>query len=334
MKNRSESDEGERQRLFEKLIGLGETSSHKSYYPVLQQKIEELRNLNEELERRVEDRTARLLEANRALEESLATLKMTQEQLIQSEKMAALGGLVAGVAHEINTPIGVGVTTASYLELKTRELAGLFAAGSARRSDLEKYMNTAIEASTLILNNLNRAANLVKSFKQVAVDQAAEKYRRFNLHEYIHQVLLSLHPSYKKTSHQITIKCPEELSLYSDPGAFSQIITNLVTNSLIHGFEGIEEGRIVMEFSVLEDRLLFRYSDNGIGMQAKDVKRIFDPFFTTKRSRGGSGLGMHIVYNLVTRSLDGKIACDSAPGQGIRFTVTIPLGKDPLAAKG
>jgi PAS domain S-box-containing protein len=289
---------------------------------------EEKTNLNLELENRVEARTAQLQDANHALEKSLADLKQAQEHLVQSGKMAALGTLVAGVAHEINTPVGIGVTAASHLEQKTRELEVLFAAGKMNRADFEKYLNTALESTASTLTNLNRAADLIKSFKQVAVDQASEERRRFRLKEYIDNLLLSLRPRYKRTRHTITVNCPDALEIYSYPGAFSQIITNLLINSLIHGFEHIEEGRMVLDASVEGNQLLLQYHDNGCGMDGEQVKKIFDPFFTSKRVHDSAGLGMHIVFNLVTGLLNGRIACHSVPGQGAKFIIEIPIQEE------
>lgn len=286
---------------------------------------EGLRRLNEELEQRVVNRTLELRQTNRALEASLVSLRQAQSHLVESEKMAALGGLVAGVAHEINTPVGIGVTAASFLEMKTQSLAALLASDRLKKSDLEKYIKQATETAGSILNNLKRAADLIKSFKQVAVDQTAEERRHFILKEYIDNVLLSLRPSYKRTRHSIQVACPPELALFSYPGAFSQIISNLIMNSMIHGFEGIEAGRIELQASVVDGKLLFRYSDNGKGMPPEVVKQIYDPFFTTKRVPDGTGLGMHIVYNLVTQVLDGKITCISTEGEGTVFSITIPL---------
>jgi PAS domain S-box-containing protein len=289
-----------------------------------------LRRLNEELERRVADRTRELRQANRALEASLVSLEQAQAHLVESKKMAALGGLVAGVAHEINTPVGIGVTAASFLEMKTQSLAALAADHRLKKSDLEKYIKQATETSGSILKNLNRAADLIKSFKLVAVDQTAEDRRRFILKEYIDNVLLSLRPGYKRTRHTIHVTCPPELALFSYPGAFSQIISNLIMNSLIHGFEGIEAGRIEIQASTAGGKLHFRYSDNGIGMSPEVVKKIYDPFFTTKRVPDGTGLGMHIVYNLITQVLEGKINCTSTEGEGTVFSISIPLNQGTL----
>jgi signal transduction histidine kinase len=239
--------------------------------------------------------------------------------------MAALGDLVAGIAHEINTPVGVGVTAASFLEMKTRETAALLAAGNLQRSQLEKYFDTALEAATSLLTNLNRAADLIRSFKQVAADQTSEERRRFNLKDYIDKILLSLRPQYKRTAHTITVNCPPDIELNSFPGVYSQILSNLILNSLIHGFDDLSEGSITLDASVEGKNLRLRYRDNGKGMRPEVVQKIFDPFFTTRPISESTGLGMHIVYNLVTQVLHGRIHCQSHPGQGSEFTITAPL---------
>ncbi|MCP4345323.1 MAG: response regulator [Desulfobacterales bacterium] len=274
----------------------------------------QVRDLVNNLEHKVEERTLQL-------QESLENLRMTQDHLVQSEKMAALGGLVAGVAHEINTPVGLGVTEASFMKQKTDEFSERYGSGNLKRSDFEKYIKNATECTASILTNLERAAELIVSFKQVAVDQTGDVKRRFALKPYISEILLSLRSKYKKTSHTITVNCPEDAEIDSYPGAFSQIVTNFVTNSLLHGFEGIEKGEIRFDVTTEGDELLFRYSDNGRGMNEESLGRIFDPFFTTKRTRGGTGLGMHIVFNLVTRTLGGQIECSSAPGEGTSFLI-------------
>ena len=285
-----------------------------------------LRELNEELEQRVEARTIELQEANLALQESLEILRKAQEQLVQSEKMAALGGLVAGVAHEINTPVGVGVTAASYLHRRTLDLKQLYENGNMKRSELTGYLKTAIESTEMILGNLQRAADQVKGFKQVAVDQTSDEKRYFKLKPYLEGVLFSLHPKLKRTKHTITINCPENLEFESYPGAFSQILTNLVINSLIHGFEHQERGQIILDVSSDESEILqLHYRDNGCGMTEKVRTKIFEPFFTTKRTHGGTGLGLHIVFNVITQRLNGNIICKSSPNQGTSFLITIPL---------
>jgi len=264
-------------------------------------------------------------EANKALQESLEFIKRTQQHLVESEKMASLGGLVAGVAHEINTPVGVGVTASSFLEDKTKLFQKLISDGRLKRSDLEKYLKVAAESSSIIHKNLNRAADLIKSFKQVAVDQSGEVKRKFKPKQYTDELFISLRPKIKKTSHKIRINCLEELEIDSYPGIYSQIITNFVMNSLTHGFEEDEEGLITINIKKEGEELLIEYSDDGKGMEGETLKRIFDPFFTTSRGMGGTGLGMHIVYNLVTMTLGGKIKCFSRPREGTTFSIRIPL---------
>lgn len=262
--------------------------------------------------------------ANKELKISLETLELTRDQLVQSEKMAALGELVAGVAHEINTPVGVGVTAASFLDAKTREFHGMFKAGELKRSELENYLTTVEEVSNSILINMERAAELISSFKQVAVDQSSENRRRFNLKEYMDEILLSLRPRYKKTSHVIQVSCEPDIELNSFPGAFSQILSNLIMNSLIHGFTGLENRTIDIGITSKEGQVVFVYKDNGQGMDQKQREKAFDPFFTTMRGKGGTGLGMSIVFNLVTQTLKGKINLESKIGDGVTLTLTFP----------
>ncbi len=295
---------------------------------------EKIRRMNVELEKRVEERTRDLYTANKALKESLENLKITQKQLIESEKMAALGSLVAGVAHEISTPVGIGVTEASFLEDESNKFAEIFNAGTLKRSDLEKYFKIATEISSSILKNLSKAGELITSFKQVAVEQSIEKRRVFPLHDFINEILLSLSSKLKRTHHRIVVDCAGDLTLDSYPGAFSQVITNLVMNSLLHGFEGIDEGEITFRLAMEEEKVLFLYRDNGLGMEKKHVKKIFEPFFTTKRGSGGTGLGMHIVYNLVTRTLGGTISCTSTPGEYTAFRIELPLTPESNPDRG
>jgi len=252
-------------------------------------------------------------------------LVLAQKELLGAEKLAALGGMVAGIAHEINTPIGIGVTAASFLQEQTREFGKRYASGQVRRSDMEAYLRTAGETSGSLALNLQRAASLVQSFKQVAVDQSSDQRRRFKLKEYIDEILDSLRPQLKHTEHVIDVSCSDELELDSYPGAFSQILTNLIINSLIHGFEHLAAGHIEIVVRRAGNELLLDYRDNGCGMNAEQVKRVFEPFFTTRRGRGGSGLGMHIVHNLVARKLHGRIECHSTPGAGVQFSIVIPL---------
>ena len=248
----------------------------------------DLLGLTETLERRVMERTARLDAANLELRETLGQLEQTQAQLVQSGKMAALGDLVAGVAHEINTPVGVGVTAASHLENETREIVALHGEGRMKRGDLERYLALCQDGAKLILSNLNRAAELIRSFKQVAVDQSGEGRRTFRVKEYLAEVCLSLRPVLKNTDHRLEISCPDDLQLNSYPGAFSQIVTNFITNSLTHAYDEGEVGSLLFEISLQGGNVLLRYADDGKGMTEDQVSHAFDPFFTTNREKGGA----------------------------------------------
>ncbi len=297
----------------------------------------ELVELTDTLEMRVKKRTASLDAANEDLKSTLDQLQQTQEQLINSEKMAALGDLVAGVAHEINTPVGVGVTAASHLEKEAQSLAKLYKEGGMKRSDLESFIADSQDSSQLILSNLNRAAELIRSFKQVATDQSGETRRSFKMKEYVEEVCLSLRPILKKTPHRVEVECDEGLSLNSYPGAFSQIVTNFITNSVMHAFTGNTAG--CLHFAIHEEKgiIHFTYADDGKGMGQEEVAHIFDPFYTTSREQGGSGLGLHIVYNIVTQRLMGSIKCLSEPGKGTSFMLKFPMvldGGDTNATTG
>ena len=289
---------------------------------------EKIRRMNDELEHRVAKRTSELNEANEALKKSLETVQATQDRMVETEKMAALGSLVAGIAHEINTPVGIGVTAASLLDEKTKKILDLYNSGAVKRSDFESYLKAAADSSTYILSNLRRAADLIHSFKQVATDQSNEDCRKFKIKEYIENVLLSLRPKLKKTKHNIRLVCPDDLVTYNSPGAFSQLLTNLVMNSLIHGFNGIENGEIGITVSEHEDLLRVQYSDNGKGMDEETLKNMYNPFFTTKRGQGGTGLGMHIVYNLITQKLGGQISAESGIEEGTAFDIRVPLKQE------
>lgn len=292
---------------------------------------EELQAINEELHHEVEVRRRieeKLADANDELKHAFDELKAMQAHLVQSEKMAALGNLVAGVAHEINTPLGVGVTAASHLKQLTDQFKDFCQNGAPRRQDLIDYLHDLEEAVTITLKNLERAAKLVYSFKQVSVDQSSEVRREFNISSYLAEILLSMQPQLKRTKHTVSVECHEELKLDGYPGAFAQIVTNLVMNSLTHAFDPGDEGRISIKVERKNNELLFSYSDNGKGMQQNVLAKIFDPFFTTKRGIGGTGLGLYVVYNIVTQQFNGTIKCESQLGQGTTFHIYLPIGKE------
>lgn len=269
----------------------------------------------------------------RALEQALAELRDSQEQLLVSEKMAVLGGLVAGVAHEINTPVGVGVTAASHLESKVKEIASLYRNGELTEEKYEEFLDSAIEGSQIILRNLRAAAGLVSSFKLVAVDQSSEAMRDFNLNDYLHTIVQSLQPELKQTQIAIEIDCPGDLLMKSYPGDFSQIFTNLIMNSVAHGFnQGVDAGSIRIEVNKEGRTATIRYSDTGKGIPTEIIRKVFDPFFTTNRQGGRSGLGMHIVYNIVMQKLKGTISCEDTAGRGALFIIRTPITLNEVAA--
>ncbi|MES2160433.1 MAG: GAF domain-containing sensor histidine kinase [Pseudomonadota bacterium] len=265
-----------------------------------------------------------LEEQNAALENALTSLKDAQGELVRQEKLASLGRLVAGVAHEINTPLGICVTATSHLveELKlTRED---MAAGTLDEDGLNQFFDIISQSLRIMTTNTQRAAALVRSFKQVAVDQSSDDIRSFNLRKYLDEVLLSLQPKLKGKPVAVEIDCDERIEMASFPGAVSQIVTNMVVNSLVHGFEEGQSGKIKISGKVDGDFVDFDYSDDGAGMDNSTLAQLFDPFFTTKRGSGGSGLGAHILYNLVTGALGGTIKVVSAPGMGLHYKLRFP----------
>jgi signal transduction histidine kinase len=280
----------------------------------------EIERARDALARQVQEKSL----ANEELKGTLERLREAQAQLVQSERLASLGGLVAGVAHEINTPVGVGVTAASTLEDWTREIERQYLSNELKRSDLERFVQVARESSLIILRNLQRAAELINSFKQVAVDQSSGERRRFRLKAYIDEVLLSLVPKTKKSGHSVQVDCQDGIELDGYPGAIAQILTNFISNSLLHAFPDGRHGSLHIGVTVADGWITLEYSDNGIGIPVEHLKRVFDPFFTTKRGTGGSGLGLHIVFNLVHQLLGGTIEVSSTPDHGTRFVVRFP----------
>ncbi len=232
---------------------------------------------------------------------------------------------MAGVAHEINTPIGVGITASSHLSQSIGDLYKQFENGSLTKRVFAESVEEMKETAQMISKNLERSAALVKSFKMVAVDQSSDDIRSFNVKEYFESVLMSLKPRLKRTRHQINLDIPDNLTILSSPGALSQIITNLIMNSLSHGFDGIDEGQITMRVHSDDLGLVFDYFDNGKGISEEIRERIFDPFVTTARSKGGSGLGTHILYNLVTQVLSGTVTLVDDQHQGVHFRIRFPL---------
>lgn len=284
-----------------------------------------LRELNEALDGRVRERTVALARTNEELSNALDTLQRAQGDLVRSEKLAALGALVAGVAHELNTPIGNSVTVASTLVENSESFAEELDKG-LKRSTLNSYVDSSRRAAELLLANLQRAAGLVSSFKQVAVDQTSEQRRRFEVAEVVNEIMAMLHPQLRKLPIEIRLDTPPGLVLDSYPGPFGQVVANLVNNAALHAFtDGRARGLIRIDARALADGVEVVVSDDGVGIPPDHMDRIFDPFFTTRLGQGGSGLGLNIVYNIVTGMLGGRVRVDSKPGEGAAFIVTLPL---------
>jgi len=262
-----------------------------------------------------------LKQKNEALQSSMKSLNYTQDQLVESRKMASLGGLVSGVAHEINTPVGSAVTAVTHLIDFTDNLKISLLTTAMTVTAFNNFLKEVTACSTMINKNLIRASDIITSFKQVAVDHSDKHIRLYNAKKYMDGVLMNLRPMVGKSPYEITLRCSEDIEIYGDPGDVAQILTNLVMNSLQHGLNAMEEGRIIIEVSQQADIILIHYKDDGSGMNAKHLEKIYEPFFTTKRGLGNTGLGMHIVFNLVTQSLNGSINCTSEIGHGAEFSI-------------
>lgn len=251
-------------------------------------------------------------------------LQAAQESLVQSEKLAGLGGMVAGVAHEINTPVGILMTSASVLNQATLQARRAMADGAVRKSDIAAYLETAEESARLILSNAERAAHLIQSFKQVAVDQTSEQRRSFDLRHYLEELSTSLHPALKKAHVQVDVDCDEGVQMDSYPGLLAQVLTNLTMNTLTHAYEPGQPGHIGLQVRCVAGIVSMVFSDDGRGIAQGNLGHIFEPFFTTRRGSGGTGLGLHIVFNIVTKQLGGTIAVRNEVPHGARFEITLP----------
>lgn len=286
--------------------------------------------LNIELEDKVTSRTAALKESNQELLSTLEKLHQFQDQLVESEKMASLGDMVAGVAHEVNTPIGLGVTASTLLSDRLKEIKLAFEDKTLKSSQLKKFLTEGEENVGIIYRNLKRAAELISSFKKVAVDQSSEDFRRFNFAELLSEILLTLAPQIKNTPYQIHFDCDKDLMVVSKPGPINQILINLILNSITHGFDKRDHGNIELKVMRLGEQLNIIYQDDGLGIPASIKDKVFEPFTTTKRGEGGSGLGLHLVYNLVTQALGGNIKLESIEGSGVTFEINFPISEQLL----
>lgn len=297
------------------------------------QAAEQLQQLNTSLEQKVMDRTQALSTTNQELKQAITSLQEMQGQLVQAEKMASLGKLVAGIAHEINTPLGTSVTSASSLQTEVASLARRFESGSMKRSELQGFLDHANQACLILLSNIERASSLVRSFKQVAVDQSSDDWRDIDLHDYLDEILTSLRPRLKLHAVSVENLADPALRCYSNPGAIYQIISNLVLNALTHAYAPGQAGVIRITARRDAGMIWMTCEDDGAGIPEENLSHVFEPFFTTRRGSGGTGLGLNIVYNLVNTQLKGNIDVKSTLNQGTCFTLRFPDSVAPSLIK-
>ncbi len=296
-------------------------------------RIEDLDTRNDEIgsPSRAFNTMADLIEQYSTEQESL--VKERTSRLIEAEKLAFLGSLTAGVAHEINTPVGVGLTAATHLLERLEHVQRLSAASQLTRSDFERFLTDSSETIGILITNLNKASDFVHSFKQVAVDQNKDDFRTINLREYVGEIIFSLRPKLKKTPHTINLEIPPDLFWKGYPGMLSQIVTNLIINSIFHAYPDGQAGEIFIKAYVQNDKLVLQFADDGCGIPEDHLKKIFEPFFTTKREGGGSGLGLYILNNIVSR-LGGTLSVASKINAGTTFTIILPLAVTELVGEG
>ena len=290
------------------------------YQAELQQQEEKQKHAEE-----ISAKNQELQNSNDELRSTIKELNQTQEQLIKSEQLAALGGMVAGVAHEMNTPIGVALTGSSSIREHADDMQLKLSEERIKKSELEDFLSSTSELSEVMENSLNKAATLIKSFKQISTEQHNERATLFNLHKNFNDIVIGLQIKLQKHNVTVVNELDKELVITGYPGLMYQIFTNFINNSLMHGFEGRESGQISMTASLDDKQVTLHYRDNGIGMDSDTCKKIFNPFFTTRRAKGGTGLGMHIVHNLVCEKLQGSLSVSSEPDQGTSIFLTLPL---------
>lgn len=289
----------------------------------------EVQQLNSNLEEKVKSRTDELNLKTQEAVNALENLKTVQKKLVEQEKHASLGRLVAGIAHEINTPVGVSITASSYIETEINSLEQKLHACTLTKNELQKMLVDFKEGCFILKSNLQRTAELVASFKQVSVDQSSELMRKIELNGYLDDVIRTLQPRIKKTCHEVHFEqSRQSIETLCSPGAIAQVITNIVENALVHAFDKNESGEINIVLSSTDTEITILISDDGKGMTEEVLGCVFDPFFTTNRENGGSGLGMHLVYNIVTQQLNGTINCSSIVNQGTQFIIKFPFVKN------
>lgn len=304
----------------------------------LQHSQTEIAELNFRLEEKVEERTRELHAKKEEAINALQQLKITQSQLINMEKYAAMGELVAGLAHEVNTPLSISMTSMEALQDQLDAVPDINSSGTTPAdtgisgSAINELLQSLHENVSITITNLNQASDMISRFKQVTVDQASDQLRDFELGDYLTSIISSLRPNYKYRPIQVDLDCPQAIYLSSHPGAISQIITNLMMNSLIHAFEEGQSGHIQISATQTAEQLQISYRDDGKGMSPEVVEQLFEPFFTTRREQGGSGMGTHVVHQLVTQALQGEISVSSTPELGTRYTITLP--RQAIAKRG
>ncbi len=284
-----------------------------------------IKDLNSGLEIKIRERTQQLQQSNRDLQDSMVEIKLSQKRLFDSEKMASIGRLVAGVAHEVNTPIGISITATSLLNEHLAKFKAEFKEGTISKSGAQKFLIECQEATDISLINLKRAAHLIKTFKNVAVDQGGDRLEEFNIYQNIQGAIMATSPRFQEGRHQVELIGAEQVKIKSYPGSLLQVMTSLLINSLIHGFKDRPNGLVTIEFYTEQQQVIIHYRDDGRGLSKEEKQNVFEPFYTTERSKGGTGLGGHITYNLVTQRMQGSIRCDNNPGGGASFTISLPL---------
>jgi len=265
-----------------------------------------------------------LITTNKDLNRSIIELNKAKERLLDAEKMASLGMLGAEISHEVNTPIGISITSASYLLDLLVLLKQDINQQKLSKQNIEIFVENAIRSTELLTTNLNRASDLITSFKHVAVDQASDRVRLIVVSKYLDEIIQSLQPKLKKTNHSITVNCDQSIEISSQPGAIAQIIINLIINSIIHGFENINHGEMTIDISLHQQILHIDYKDNGHGLSQEGVEKLFDPFYTTKGEQGGTGLGTHIIHHLIIDTLNGSVEVKNEAGQGLSYHIEFP----------
>jgi signal transduction histidine kinase len=329
MKINNEQANALREAMKEQMLSSRAKDRDSQLYDELSKLNNELSTTQRELAKKniqLEQQQKELKALNKELSATIDELERTRDELVQSEKMASLGRLVSGFAHEINTPIGIAVTAASAINDAGEALTGMLSQDEVSETALVATIDKMVTAGQLTFSNVRRAADLVSSFKRTSIDQTEETKRLFGVSDVIKDVIISLNNKFKNTSITIEHHCPAKINIYGYPGTLSQILNNFLMNSFIHGFDdGTQPGKITIEVRRENNTIYMDYADTGKGMDKETVEKLFEPFYTTRRARGGTGLGMYICFNVITTRLNGTITCESTPGHGTVFHISFPI---------